>query len=356
MKSLLLTASLILSLLVSGIIFGFQALRPLLIEGGAFADKCINGNCQSQLLQLNWIFSICTTLTNVSALGNGLLLDYIGPQRTIMVGSLLFSIGCAITSFAFQNEILYLIGFAFLSVAGPTVFIGLLTLTRIFIHNQGMIMAAFVGTFDASTIVFYAFQILLKNGLVSNLSLLFRIYGVLPPILSLIIWINWETTDIIYKNVVDEEEGDDESQENARLLPKTDGGDLETQIMSGCFIGITIILCIFMTRLNFYISTLADQLLDLGRNNLNFYENIPSLVAFFNIVLPIGGIVSIPIIGVLLDNLSFPILFTLVGICGTLFGVLNFISNVAAQYTAICLFVLLRPFVYSLTGDFCSKV
>lgn len=362
MKSILLFTSLLLSLLVSGIIFGFQALRELLIDDGAFKDKCFNGNCDGQLLQLNWIFSICTTLTNVSALGIGLFLDYFGPQQTILFGSIVFSMGCLVTSFALYLQILYLVGFSLISVAGPTVFMGLLTQTRIFVNYQGMVMAAFVGTFDASTIVFYVFQILSQNGWVSNLSLLFRYYGILPPILSLIIWINWESMIIPLKKIDEEDRGNDliESDENTQLLSSNDdNGDQDSfleQIQSNYFIGITIILCIYMTRLNFYISTLADQLQDLGENNHYLKQAIPNLMTFFYIVLPAGGIVSIPIIGVLLENLKFPILFTILGILGTVLGVLNFIPNTVAQYAAICLFVLLRPFVYSLAGDFCSKV
>jgi MFS family permease len=347
---------------VSGIIFGFQALCPLLIDDGAFEDKCFNGNCDGQLLQLNWIFSICTTWTNVSALGIGLFLDYFGAQKTILFGSVVFSMGCLVTSFASDFQILYLVGFSLISVAGPTVFMGLLTQTRSFVDYQGMVMAAFVGTFDASTIVFYVFQILLRNGWVRNLSLVFRFYGILPPILSLIIWINWEIVTMP-REKIDQEEGENdliETDENAQLLcSNDDNGDQNSfleQIKSNYFIGITIILCIYMTRLNFYISTLADQLQDLGKNNYYLKQNIPNLMEFFYIVLPIGGIVSIPIIGILLENLKFPTLFFLLGICGTLLGVLNLIPNVVAQYAAICLFVLLRPFVYSLAGDFCSKM
>ena len=159
MKPVLVSASLLLSLLVSGIIFGFQALRPILIEQGAYSDNCISTSCDDQLLKLNWIFSLCTTLTNVSALLIGMFLDGFGPELTIGLGSIVFSLGCFVTSFAGVFQTLYLIGFSMISIAGPTVFMGLLSQTRIFRNNQGLVMAAFVGTFDASTIVFYVFQV-----------------------------------------------------------------------------------------------------------------------------------------------------------------------------------------------------
>ena len=163
-------------------------------------------------------------------------------------------------------------------------------------------------------------KLLIKNNRVDNLFIIFKYYGILPLVLSGIVLINWESEFDPNKGL--EGDGQDllEPDENSRLISSNKDW---MQIKSGYFIGITMILSVYMTRLNFYMSTINDQLEDLGGTNQYLKESIPSLVEFFNITLPIGGIVSIPIIGFLLDYMSFPSLFTLLSLFGTGFSVLK---------------------------------
>jgi hypothetical protein len=78
---------------------------------------------------------------------------------------------------------------------------------------------------------------------------------------------------------------------------------------------------------------------------------------FFDIALPLGGLLAIPFIGVVLDSLStFTVLTILVSIATTI-GVLGLIEcSYAAAYLNIILFVAYRPFYYTVVSDYCAKV
>jgi hypothetical protein len=77
---------------------------------------------------------------------------------------------------------------------------------------------------------------------------------------------------------------------------------------------------------------------------------------FFDWALPIGGVVSTPFLGLLLDNVSTPgVLFILVAII-TAIGIVGSIPALWAGYVNVLLFVLLRPLYYSAMSDYATKV
>lgn len=77
---------------------------------------------------------------------------------------------------------------------------------------------------------------------------------------------------------------------------------------------------------------------------------------FFDLALPIGGILSIPFIGLLLDHSStLVVLFSLVTVATTI-GLLGIVPEMWAAYANICLFVLYRPFYYTAVSDYAAKV
>lgn len=72
--------------------------------------------------------------------------------------------------------------------------------------------------------------------------------------------------------------------------------------------------------------------------------------------LPLGGLISIPFIGLLLDNLTtLSILEILTGI-SLVIGVMGLLSWLPATYLGIILLVVYRPFYYTAVSDFCAKI
>jgi hypothetical protein len=77
---------------------------------------------------------------------------------------------------------------------------------------------------------------------------------------------------------------------------------------------------------------------------------------FFDLALPLGGLVSIPFIGVFLDhNSTVRVLSTLVSVA-TVIGILGVIPEMGAAYANVSLFVLYRPFYYTAVSDYSAKV
>lgn len=117
--------------------------------------------------------------------------------------------------------------------------------------------------------------------------------------------------------------------------------------------GITCFICFFMLRLNFYINSVEQQISNIAGQDSAYTTTALSI--FFNIALPAGGIISIPLIGYILDTCSHPTTFFLLVIFGSALNIVGMIPLLPLQFLSITLFALLRPFVYSSCNDFCTK-
>jgi hypothetical protein len=89
-------------LLSAGIVFGYAALKPVLVSEGVYRDSCTSEEelegvrvCYQQELRLNFMFTVAAVSTNVCALLVGTILDRWGPRVAGVIGSVLFGLGCA---------------------------------------------------------------------------------------------------------------------------------------------------------------------------------------------------------------------------------------------------------------------
>lgn len=124
------------------------------------------------------------------------------------------------------------------------------------------------------------------------------------------------------------------------------------QLLTPWFILITAFTILMMLRINYFISTLRQQY-----THLLTPSSATTLNKTFDILLPLGGVLSIPFTGHFLDTLQTrTVLFTLVS-TATLIGILGCIrDNIPAAYANIILFVLYRPFYYTSVSDYAAKV
>ncbi|GMF72720.1 unnamed protein product [[Candida] boidinii] len=83
-------------LFAAGPVFGFAALKPVLISQGVYHEYCnvhdiaINTEsdlCVAQDLKLNSMFTYAAVITNATALVVGNILDNYGPKVTAIIGS-----------------------------------------------------------------------------------------------------------------------------------------------------------------------------------------------------------------------------------------------------------------------------
>jgi hypothetical protein len=115
------------------------------------------------------------------------------------------------------------------------------------------------------------------------------------------------------------------------------------QIRSPWFILITLFTVIQMTRINYFVATIRPQYEYL----LGSYEKAVEVNTFFDVALPLGGVIAVPFIGLVLDNFSTSFVLGMLVSVATLIGIFGVLPYQWAAYANICLFVVYRPFYYT---------
>lgn len=400
-------------LTAAGIVFGFAALKPTLISQGVYRERCSKQEleddvpvCYEQELRLNLMFTIAAVSTNVAALPIGTILDRFGPRIASLIGVFFLTLGAL--SMAFAPDLpfdAYIPGYLFIALGGPFVFISSFQLSNAFPTHSGLILALLTGAFDTSSAIFLAYRLLYQgSGGTLTIRKFFLIYLVIPAFILLSqIFImphnSYKTVSELVKQAQDpsndahdsdDEIADDEYRadvQNARrehresvvseitALLGSNADDEQTakeeqqakrsgvwgvlhgrsasqQIMSWWFVLITLFAVVQMTRINYFVATVWNQYAQL----LHSPTKATAINHFFDIALPLGGIVAIPFIGLLLDHTNTPFALAIMVAIATLIGILGCIPQTWAAYANIVLFVLYRPLYYTAVSDYSAKV
>ncbi|CAG7938082.1 unnamed protein product [Penicillium nalgiovense] len=431
--------------LAAGVVFGFAALKPILIREKVYRNLCSQAElekdvnvCYGQEIRLNLMFTIAAVVTNISALPVGTILDAYGPRVCGITGSICLAIGAVL--FGTANKLPfdgYTPGYLFLALGGPFVFIPSFHLSNTFPTRSGLILSMLTGAFDASSALFLIFRLLNEHtqGLVS-VSNFFAVYLIVPVFTataqifimpptsyktagelvqhaeaqvademhdriddtvndrseserqrmdrrirrqSIVSHIqdllddgtasimsgNTINNSIFHTNISTETTATHElttphSNTHQQLTPNpTPGGiwgvlhghSALYQLRTPWFTLITAFTVLMMLRINYFVATLRSQYTYLLSS-----ETAAQINSTFDILLPIGGLVSVPFIGTFLDIFhTRTVLFILV-VFATIIGVLGCIPRVIAAYGNIVLFVLYRPFYYTAVSDYAAKV
>jgi len=306
------------------------------------------------------MFTVAAVMTNVAALPIGAILDRWGPRACGLLGGAFVAIGCLFFAFAWTLSEKYgfdgyIPGYAFLALGGPFVFISSFQLSNTFPKYSGLILALLTGSFDTSSAIFLFYRLIYTHtGGRFYPKKFFLSYLVVPAFILIV------QTFVMPKNsyktvgelVVDAEEeaqaaeaeaiqevDEDDADEIARLeaartrrqsviveisdlLGSKDavkqahkeiesrhisgvwgamhGISASKQIMSPWFVLITLFTVIQMTRINYFVATVRSQYTYL----LGSVDKAIVMNDFFDVALPMGGVVAIPFIGIFLDNSS----------------------------------------------------
>ncbi|KAK1503347.1 major facilitator superfamily transporter [Colletotrichum tamarilloi] len=406
------TIAVIYCLFAAGIAFGFAALKPVLKREGAYSDVCSTDETKSTPddtcveIHLNLMFTVAAVGTNIAALPVGALLDHAGPRVCGLVGSVFLIIGSILMAYAktlpFDG---FLIGYLCLALGGPFTYISSFQLSNAFPKHSGFILALMTGAFDASSALFLVYRLIFQasEGTFGH-EKFFKVYLIVPVFIVVVQFAlmpkqSYKTVGELVElqeetaaaNESDPDPYDDQIDENTALLREERRhresvvADVEQllgtqkvdkqirqenkneisgvwgvmhnrsalrQIASPWFILICLFTVIQMLRINYFVATIRAQ-----------YEVIFGDVGkaieinnFFDVALPVGGILSIPFIGVLLDHTSTVTVLTALVTIATTIGVLGVLDNMGAAYIQVCLFVLYRPFYYTAVSDYSAKV
>lgn len=303
----------------------------------------------------------------------------------------------------------YMAGHLLLALGGTFIFVPSFHLSNAFPKLQGLILALVTGAFDASAAVFLLFRIIYDSSSGSfGMRQLFLVYLIVPLlILASHLWImpsqSYETKIELAQSEVeikdptfvlhdsdDELEDDDEiwrvrslrhdertkiaaeikvllgTRKERRLQERKDDDIREAsgvwgvlhglpawhQMQTPWFILICLLTVVQMTRMNWFIATVWSE--------YRFILDSPLLADqvndFFDLALPLGGLITVPFIGLLLDNCSTAIVLGLLLFITSAIGVFGILPFLWAAYVNCSLFVIYRPLYYSAMSDYTAKV
>ncbi|KAJ3035941.1 hypothetical protein HDV00_003288 [Rhizophlyctis rosea] len=393
-RSVQVIAAVLYCLVAAGIIFGYAAIKPVLKHEGAYRQDCSTSRpsgidfetCVE--LRLNLMFTTAAVATNVAALPVGAILDRYGPRVCGVIGSVLLTVGALLM--AYQKEVTFdalLFGYVFLALGGPFTFISSFQLSNAFPRHSGLVLALLTGAFDASSALFLIYRVHYEStGGSFTLKNFFLSYLVVPVLILLLQLFflpaqSYKTVGELIeeanKSVVDEETALLVGQRRASVV-STLGVDVVEkqakkeekkneisgvwgvmhqhtawdQIKSPWFTLICLFTVIQMLRINFFVATIRPQYEFI----LHSPQKAAQINTFFDLALPLGGIFSIPFIGLILDHTSTVTVLTALVTTATLIGALGIIPELWAAYIGITLFVLYRPFYYTAVSDYAAKV
>lgn len=362
--------------------------------------------CYEQEIRLNFMFTVAAVSTNVCALPVGTILDRFGPRVSGIIGTIFLAAGCLFFAFAFEMPFDgYIPGYFFLALGGPFVFISSFQLSNTFPRYSGLILALLTGAFDTSSAIFLVYRLIYQasNGTFWPKKF-FLIYLIIPAfILVAQIFLmpqhSYKTVGELVaqaeEQADEEQDGDDEIEDEAALarlkaarrerresviseiteLLGSKGGQKQVkkeeekrhisgvwgalhgktageQIRTPWFLLITLFTVVQMTRINYFVATIRPQYEYL----LGDYSKAVTINSFFDVALPLGGVISVPFIGLILDNTSTSTVLALLVATATTIGILGVIPQMWAAYTNVGLFVVYRPFYYTTVSDYSAKV
>lgn len=398
--------AIIYCLFAAGIVFGYAAIKPVLIDQGVYHELCTKQEldegtnpCYRQEIKLNLMFTIAAVSTNVAALPIGTILDRYGPRVCGIIGSILLTIGALLFSFAKQIPVdAYIPGYLFLALGGPFVFISSFQLSNTFPKHSGLILALLTGAFDSSSALFLVFRLIYEStGGRIDPQKLFLVYLVVPVFILVVqIFVmpkdSYKSVSEVIKEVEEEAiiptppEYDEDARQVHRERRESTVSEIQSllgkstntkraareeeknnvsgvwgalhgrtawqQIKTWWFVLITLFTVIQMTRINYFVATVRSQ----ERWLLGSEERAKTVNDFFDVALPLGGVLSIPFIGTILDRTSTPFALGVLVFFATIIGVLGCLPYVWAAIANVSLFVIYRPFYYTAVSDYSAKV
>lgn len=341
------------------------------------------------------MFTTAAVATNVCALPVGTILDRYGPRVSGIIGSILLTIGALLMAFATQLPFdAYIPGYLFLALGGPFVFISSFQLSNTFPQRSGLILALLTGAFDSSSAIFLFYRLMYSASRGSFTPQKFFLVYLIVPIFIIIVQIfvmpansyktvgelitqveerteetdpnsedmaRWrqhqesvvsETTTLLGKSATKQQTEEEQKKQISGVWGALHGRSALQQIMTPWFILIALFTVVQMTRINYFVATVWTQY----QYMLHSYDLAELINHVFDVALPVGGVLSIPFIGLVLDNTSTPFTLGLLVFVATAIGVLGVLPFMWAAYGNIILFVLYRPLYYTAVSDYAAKV
>jgi hypothetical protein len=148
------------------------------------------------------------------------------------------------------------------------------------------------------------------------------------------------------------EEKEEQRQEASKVWGALHNKSAQEQMVTPWFYLLTFLTVLQLVRMNYFIATIREQYIYM----LHSVELATRVNEFFDWALPLGGVLSTPFLGALLDNVSTPGVLSIMVLIITIIGIVGSIPALWAGFVNVVLFCLLRPLYYSAMSDYATKV
>ncbi|KAI0099896.1 major facilitator superfamily domain-containing protein [Nemania sp. FL0031] len=407
-------------LFAAGIVFGYAAIKPVLKKTGAYQSICEGDDvCVEIRLNFMFTVAAVVTNVAALPVGAildhfGPQVSSVIGAICLAIGAVFMAISERVAWDALMP------GYVFLALGGPFTYISSFHLSNAFPQHSGLILALLTGAFDASSALFLVYRLVFQGtGGAFGLQKFFFAYLAVPAAIILLQFTvlprqSYKTVgEMIVDYEVPDSEGplpfggpnssgaigaaDDQVDEETALLREahrreqrehssTIAHEIEEllgaetadkqaqreeeannrsgvwgvmhsysaarQIRSPWFVFICLFTVVQMTRINFFVATIREQYTAI----LGSAARATEINNFFDLALPLGGILAIPFIGAVLDHTRTVVVLAALVAVATAIGVLGVLPYEWAAYANICLFVLYRPFYYTAVSDYSAKV
>lgn len=338
----------------------------------------------------------------MSALPVGTILDRYGSRICGFAGCLLLALGSSLMAYSFSQPQFdgYMAGNFFLALGGTFIFVPSFQIANAFPKYAGTIVALVTGAFDASAAVYLFYRLVyeMTDGSFDP-GKFFLSYTIVPGfiLVALItlmpshdyqgtheLEVKIERAEDATRDIHDSDDDIESDTELRRVRSERaerrrnkmrkiakvlgdkgerkereqreedrhaasavwgalHGQPAHKQMTTPWFILITLMTVLQMLRMNYFIATIRAQYAYM----LDSDELAVQINSFFDVALPVGGIISTPFVGLLLDHISVPAVLAIIVVLTTVIGILNSIPVLWTGYVTVTLFVLLRPLYYS---------
>eukprot|EP00802_Teleaulax_amphioxeia_P006970 Tamp_06976.p1 GENE.Tamp_06976~~Tamp_06976.p1 ORF type:complete len:612 (+),score=95.94 Tamp_06976:455-2290(+) len=165
-KESYLALTLIQIALSGGVIFGWQALLPVLYEKGVYAESCDGGTedptypCLAMRNKLALVFNVACACNAGGALVAGFMMDICGTRVARMASGLMVCLGALMIAWAEPESILWFPGLACIGFGGNGLQITSFHISNLFLGNERLIVSTITGSFAASASLFTIMRLL----------------------------------------------------------------------------------------------------------------------------------------------------------------------------------------------------
>lgn len=388
----------------AGPIFGFSALKPILSSQGTYNRYCseeeINNSvvCPKQDHKLNNLYVYCVVCTYAAYLFAASVVNTYGPRACAAAGSIVLFAGSLMLSIVgASRDSLVCLGLIVFASGGPFVFFSTLHLAGNIPGQAPLILSILMGAMDSSAGVFSIYRYVYEHVYKYTVSQFFGLYLLVPLLIlasQMFLSDGRSTVGGVLrmahqKPTNNNRQPQDEDSETRRLLSNNDemeidftaafrrtstsetlndvikdptevsgvfgvlhDSDLSNQLFSFWFVFIVAFTLIQMLIINSFIPTNYEQ-------NHYILDSVPAanhLSRFFDVGLPLGGLVGIAFISPVLDSVPTMVVFSICTIASALLTLLALIPWEFVAEVRMTLFSLYRPFFFATVADYCAKV